>query len=675
MLALLLESALRSALLAVIVGLGVKLLRVRSSHVEMTVWKVVLLASLAMPLLVHLLVPWTKVAIPLSSPPPQVTQPLLTGIEREPPTTTRQRLNNAAQPSITAESTPTTSLPDGTEPPAVAAAATFDWQAWMAGAYVLIAAFMVLRLLTGIALTLRLKRAAQPLREDWTGGCDVRVSHDVAMPVTFGSIILLPADCIEWSAVKRQAVMTHEQSHLEQRDFHLLLLASLNRAIFWFDPLSWWLVWRLAELAEIISDDAASEAVGDSTMYAEILLDVARSASPVVAGVAMARARTVRRRIERILAAFPRQPRITRRRQFLLSVGLLPPVAASTLTVVFGTAPISAQAVPAQQPTMPRIGFLNDLSPDQWPSPLSGFRRALTEAGYVEGQNVTFAYRWTEGHRDRLPALAAELARMRVDVIVASGDTAAALAAHAATSRIPIIFAIEDDPVRFGLAASLDRPGGNATGIYLETSAELSSTRQQILRQLAPGAMPVFFLLQLVDASSDASRTEPEVALTSLLAGVRVRTGGRITDDTKQLLRTDPETGLKQLQQEVGTPDDKDRVTPDTMRSLEIVSGPFLDRSRRLQMVALAASHQIPALYHWRAFVEAGGLISHGFNIEEVYRELGRYAANILHGQNPADLPVQKPAKFETIINLRTAAALDLNVSPALLARADKVIQ
>src|SRR5438105_7591236 len=148
-------------------------------------------------------------------------------------------------------------------------------------------------------------------------------------------------------------------------------------------------------------------------------------------------------RIERILAAPPRLPRIIRRRQFLLSIGLLPLVAVSALTVVFGTArtaarqAIAAQAVPAPRPATPVIGFLNDLSPDQWPSPLSGFRRALTEAGYVEDGNITFVTRWTDGHRDRLPALAAELARMNVDMIVASGDTATALAARAATSKIP----------------------------------------------------------------------------------------------------------------------------------------------------------------------------------------------------------------------------------------------
>jgi putative ABC transport system substrate-binding protein len=389
----------------------------------------------------------------------------------------------------------------------------------------------------------------------------------------------------------------------------------------------------------------------------------------------------VRRRIERILAAAPPQPRITQRGQILLSVGLLPLVAISTLTIVFGTAPTATRqaiaAQPAPRPTMPVIGFLNDLSPDQWPSPLSGFRRALTEAGYVEGQNVAFAYRWTEGRRDRLPDLAVDLARMNVAMIVASGDTAAALAAHAATSKIPIIFAIEDDPVKFGLAASLDEPGGNATGIYLETSAELKRARQQLLRQLIPKASaPVtFFSIQIVDAHSDASRTEPEAALKSLLDGVRVRTTSRVSADTMQLLRTDPETALKRLQQQLGMPDDNDRVTPGMMRSLEIVSGPFLDRRRRMQAVALAAIHEIPTLYHWRVFAEAGGLISHGFNIEEVYVELGRYAASILHGKKPADLPVQKPARFETVVNLRTAAQLGVNVPPALLERADMVIQ
>jgi putative ABC transport system substrate-binding protein len=364
------------------------------------------------------------------------------------------------------------------------------------------------------------------------------------------------------------------------------------------------------------------------------------------------------------------RPRINACRQIQPSIGLL---ALCTLAAWLGTPAMAAETAP--RPAMPMIGFLNDLPADQWPSPLNAFRRALGEAGYVEGRNVAFVTRWTDGRRDRLPELAAELARMNVDVIVASGDTAVALAARAATAKIPILFAIEDDPVRFGLATSLDKPGGNATGIYLETSAELTSARQQLLRQLAPGTLPVFYSVQILDASSDTWRTEPDAALTHLLGNLRVRTSSRISDATKQLLKSDPEAGFKQLQQEMGTPDDKDRVTPAAMRSLEIISGPFLDRGRCLQAIALAAMHDIPVLYHWRAFAEAGGLVSHGYDIEEVYADLGRYAAEILHGKNPADLPVQKPAKFETIINLRTAAQLGLNVPPALLEHADKVIQ
>jgi putative ABC transport system substrate-binding protein len=344
------------------------------------------------------------------------------------------------------------------------------------------------------------------------------------------------------------------------------------------------------------------------------------------------------------------------------------------ITLVGGTALAWPLGAHAQQPAPPVIGFLNDLSPDQWPAPLSGFRRGLSEAGYAEGRNVSFAYKWTEGRRDRLPELAADLARANVAVIIASGDTAAAMSARAATAEIPIVFAIEDDPVRFGLAASLDRPGGNATGIYLDTPAEVATTRRDLLRQINPKIGASLWMLGIVDASADPSRTDPEAALTGLLDGVRVRTG--TTDpNILRLLRSNPEAALKQTYEQLGKPDDNDRVTPAMMRALEIKTGPFLDGRRRQQAIALAARHAIPTLYHWRAFVEAGGLISYGFDIEDVYARMGREAGEILKGGNTAEMPVRKPTKLETVINLRTAAELGLNLSPDLLARVDTVIQ
>jgi putative tryptophan/tyrosine transport system substrate-binding protein len=177
----------------------------------------------------------------------------------------------------------------------------------------------------------------------------------------------------------------------------------------------------------------------------------------------------------------------------------------------------------AQKPAQAVIGFLNDLSPDQWGPALSGFRRGLSEAGYVDGENIAFVYRWTEGHRDRLPELAADLARSSVSVIVASGDTPAALAAKAATSKIPILFAIEDDPVKFGLAASLDKPGGNATGIYFadELFGTLGNTRNEMLKQLVPNLGPMFWTIQIFDANSYADLTDPEAALVNKLGTIR----------------------------------------------------------------------------------------------------------------------------------------------------------
>src|SRR5262249_12954055 len=198
--------------------------------------------------------------------------------------------------------------------------------------------------------------------------------------------------------------------HIERGDFRILLLASINRAVFWLNPLSWWLFWRLTELAEIISDDAAIEAVGDPPAYAEILLDIASNAWPVTVGVEMARPRTVRQRVERILTATAPQPPMTMRKRIVLSVGLLPAIAISAITIARGTAPAevqgvaAVQVVPVQQPAPATIGFLNDLASDQWPPVLAAFRKGLGEAGYIEGQNVAFSYRWTEGRRDRLAA-------------------------------------------------------------------------------------------------------------------------------------------------------------------------------------------------------------------------------------------------------------------------------
>ena len=304
---------------------------------------------------------------------------------------------------------------------------------------------------------------------------------------------------------------------------------------------------------------------------------------------------------------------------------------------------VRAQFAPAEQVVLPVIGFLNDLSPDRWSPAITALRRALSDAGYIEGRNVAFTYRWTEGRRERLPTLAADLVRARVAVIVASGHTAAAMAARAATSDIPIVFITADDPVKFALVASLERPGVNATGVYLVKSADDGKIRQGLLRHLVPGAA-VFFGVNIADASSVVWDSDPEEVIARVFG-------------TTQTFNINPP------------------VTLPTVRSLTITSGPFLDSIRRDHLISLVARKGVPALYDWRDFAEAGGLMSYGASLTDLYARMGNYVARILGGESPADLPVLKPTKFETVVNLRTAAELGINVPPALLDRADEVIQ
>jgi hypothetical protein len=310
MLALLMEAALRSLLLGLAVWLGLRIFRVRSPHLQMTAWIVVLAASLAMPALMRGL----TVTVPVASP-------RLVKIERLPPERLSDVLTSphlqqdapALSPSAAAETdeAPPMDMAQAQQPqPAPAAVGPrIDWwtnvDRWSLATalYLLVAGLMLFRLLLGLVLTWRLRHAAQPVREPWTVGTDVRVSNAVAMPVTFGATILLPADFAEWSASKQQAALSHERSHLSRGDFYVLLAAGLHRCIFWFSPLSWWLVRALTELAESLSDDAAVEAVGDRVSYAEILLDVASGAGRLPAALSMARPHTVRLRIERILAS------------------------------------------------------------------------------------------------------------------------------------------------------------------------------------------------------------------------------------------------------------------------------------------------------------------------------------------------------------------------------------
>jgi hypothetical protein len=362
MLALLVESALRSLLLGLAVWLGLRMFRVRSPHLQMMAWIVVLAASLAMPVLMRGL----TVTVPAGAPP-------LVKIERLPPERMSDVLTSPSspylQPDAPAFSPPAAEsgevLRSHPAPPAV-----IDWRSaagwWRLATalYLLVAGVMLFRLVVGLALTWRLRRAAQPVREPWTAGTDVRVSGTVAMPVTFGATILVPADFSEWSAIKRQAALSHERSHMSRGDFYVLLAAGLNRCLFWFSPLSWWLVRVLTELAEVLSDDAAIEEVGDRASYAKILLDVARRAGRLPAALAMARPHTVRLRIERILAATGLPARIGWRKRASFAAALLPIVAVCAVTIAPGgpSTQAVAQGAPAAAGGDPRrldsfVGF------------------------------------------------------------------------------------------------------------------------------------------------------------------------------------------------------------------------------------------------------------------------------------------------------------------------------
>jgi len=305
--------------------------------------------------------------------------------------------------------------------------------------------------------------------------------------------------------------------------------------------------------------------------------------------------------------------------------------------------PLRAEAAQAEPSASPVVGFLNDLSSDRWAEAIAAFRKVLSDSGYVEGKNVTFVSRWTEGRRERLPALAADLTRAKVSVIVASGHTAAAMAARAATSDIPIVFITIDDPVRFGLVASLERPGVNATGMYVVKSTDDAGVRNKLLQHFVP-SVRAFFELKIMDDSSLAWERDPEAAITNLFDGTRAF-------------------------------DAKTKLSMPVVRSLKITSGPFLDSKRRDELVSLVARKRIPAIYDWRDYVHAGGLMSYGASLADMYAHMGGYVARILRGESPDNMPILKPAKFETIVNLRTAAELGFIVPPALLDRADEIIQ
>jgi putative ABC transport system substrate-binding protein len=305
----------------------------------------------------------------------------------------------------------------------------------------------------------------------------------------------------------------------------------------------------------------------------------------------------------------------------------------------------------AQQKAIPVIGWLNSVSPGPTAHLVAAFRRGLSETGYVEGQNVTIEYRWAEGRDDRLPALAADLVDRRVDLILAGGTPLSTLATKNATSTIPIVFPAISDPVAVGLVASLARPGGNVTG-FSPFQYEMMPKRLELLTELVPQARVIALLV---------TPNEP-------------RTEGLVRD----MLEAAPVKGIKLQILKAGTGSEIDAAfaTLAQLQAGALVLGPdsFLG-SRREQIVALASRHAVPAISAWREMTAAGGLISYGPNIAALYREAGIYAGRILKGEKPADLPVQRPTRFELVINLKTAKALGLTVPPAILDLADEVIE
>ncbi len=309
--------------------------------------------------------------------------------------------------------------------------------------------------------------------------------------------------------------------------------------------------------------------------------------------------------------------------------------------------PLTARA--QQPPAMPVIGFLDAASARERADFMAAFQQGLAEAGYAEGQNVAVEYRWAEGRFDRLPELAADLVRRRVSVIATPGTTAAALAAKVATTTIPIVFGVGIDPVKLGLVKSLNRPGGNATGVNF-VIRELTAKRVQLLRELVPAAKRMALLTNPTDPINEWTLRDVEAAAPRLQVFAFEAATGREVDAAFE------------------------SVARQKVDALFVAGGAFYS-ARRVQLAVLAASYRVPAIYSQRAFVEAGGLMSYGPNFAHVWRQVGLYAARILRGTKPADLPVEQPTKFELVINLNTARALRFEVPPTLLARADEVIE
>ena len=304
-----------------------------------------------------------------------------------------------------------------------------------------------------------------------------------------------------------------------------------------------------------------------------------------------------------------------------------------------------------QQPAIPVVGFLHAGSPEPNVNFVVAFRTGLGKTGYVEGQNLAIEFRWAAGQDARLPEMAADLVRRQVAAIVTPASTPAALAAKAATTTIPIVFTTGGDPISLGLVASLNRPGGNATGVAFMT-VELTAKRLSLLHELVPGAARVIALVDPNYALAEAIIKDLQEARATLGLQVEILYAGT----------------AREIDAAFAT------MVQKRADALLMTASPFFT-NRRVQIVTLATRHALPVLYDIREFAEAGGLMSYGPSFRDIYQQAGIYTGRILKGERPADLPVMQPTKFELVINLTTATALGITVPNMLLARADEVIE
>ena len=321
------------------------------------------------------------------------------------------------------------------------------------------------------------------------------------------------------------------------------------------------------------------------------------------------------------------------------------------ITLLGGAAVAWPLAARAQQPAIPVVGFLHQGLPDANTKFVAGFRKGLSETGYVEGRNVTIEYRWAQGEIDRLPELAAELIRRGVTVIATPGSALAALAAKSATATIPVVFMTGQDPVQIGLVTSLNRPGGNVTGVG-GMNVELGAKQLGLLNELRPGAVPVAVFINPGSPQNERVMTELQSAATAIGRQLEI-----VTVRTNRDINT---AFTDAVQKRAGA---------------LLITGDQLFTGRIVQLATLAARHSMPAIYTIREFAEAGGLMSYGSNFADLYRQTGNYTGRVLKGEKPADLPIMQATIFEFVINLQTAEALGIEIPPTLLARADEVIE